>query len=140
MRASERHSDTLRRMGRLLPLLTRQMDVTAPYDHETFSILLPGTSTEKARSTASRLREYLESTCPPQDQIRFHTELRLGFAEVGEGDDVVRLLQRAWNASFAPDGSEASGVPRVTRSAAGSVPLMPKIPTAPGFDLPLSSF
>ena len=140
MRASERHSDTLRRMGRLLPLLTRQMDVTAPYDHETFSILLPGTSTEKARSTASRLREYLESTCPPQDQMRFHTELRLGFAEVGEGDDVVRLLQRAWNASFAPDGSEASGVPRVTRSAAGSVPLMPKIPTAPGFDLPLSSF
>ena len=140
MRASERHSDTLRRMGRLLPLLTRQMDVTAPYDHETLSILLPGTSTEKARSTASRLREYLESTCPPQDQMRFHTELRLGFAEVGEGDDVVRLLQRAWNASFAPDGSEASGVPRVTRSAAGSVPLMPKIPTAPGFDLPLSSF
>jgi diguanylate cyclase (GGDEF)-like protein len=140
LKASERHSDTLRRMGRLLPLLTRQMDVTAPYDHETFSILLPGTSVEKAQSTATRLREYLESTCPPQDQQRFRTELRIGIAEVGEGDDLVRLLQRAWNASFAPSGGESSGVPRVTRSVSSSVPLMPNLPTASGLDSPLSSF
>ena len=140
MKVSERHSDTLRRMGRLLPLLTRQMDVTAPYDHETFSILLPGTSVEKAQTTAARLREYLESTCPPQDQLRFRTELRIGIAEVGEGDDLVRLLQRAWNASFAPSGGETPGVPRVTRSVSSRVPLMPNLPTAPGFDSPLSSF
>lgn len=139
-RASERHSDTLRRVGRLLPLLTRQMDVTAPYDHETFSILLPGTSVDKAQTTAARVREYLESTCPPQDQSRFQSELRIGIAEVGEGDDVVRLLQHAWNASFAPAGGEASGMPRATRGLAGGVPLMPNLPTVPGFDSPLSSF
>lgn len=139
-RASERHSDTLRRVGRLLPLLTRQMDVTAPYDHETFSVLLPGTSVEKAQATATRVREYLESTCPPQDQMRLRTELRVGIAEVGEGDDVVRLLQRAWNASVAAAGGETQGVPRGTRTAASSVPLIPNLPTAPGFDSPLTSF
>ena len=72
----------------------REMDALGRYDRERFVAVLPSARASDGIVIASRVRRAItECTLP----VRNHTvrcSVRMGVAEVAEGDDVMRILQR----------------------------------------------
>ncbi len=103
----EAGDDVLRRSGRILNAVIREMDLIGRYDHACFSVLLPRTTLKEGLIAAERVRQSVDMSDPPTNHRGAPIRLRVGVAEVGEGDDPIRLLQRAQAARSKEDGSSA---------------------------------
>ncbi|MGO9112467.1 MAG: diguanylate cyclase [Thermoguttaceae bacterium] len=73
----------------------REMDLIGRYDQACVSVLFPRTTLEEGMVVAQRVRQSIDSSVPPLHRSPEDFTLKVGVAEVAEGDDVVRLLQRA---------------------------------------------
>jgi PleD family two-component response regulator len=71
------------------------MDLIARSDSGRFSLLLPRTTLQEWLIVAERVQQTIDLNDPPFDCNPVRFALRVGVAEVAEGDDPVRLLQRA---------------------------------------------
>ena len=79
------------------------MDLIGRYDHDCFSFLLPRTTLHEGLIVAQRVSRSIDLSDPAPHRGPCQFTLRVGVAEVVEGDDVVRLLQRAEAAMSAVD-------------------------------------
>jgi PleD family two-component response regulator len=79
-------------VGRQLVSALREMDVVGTYSDSSFGLLLPKTTRADAIGVAERL-------CRCVSDCSFHGSgpltLSMGLSEVLDGDDLVRLLDRA---------------------------------------------
>ena len=73
----------------------REMDVVGHYSSGCFSVLLPHTRLREAVSVAERVRHGATQCVLPTRHGAMEITISVGIAELSEGDDVVRLLQRA---------------------------------------------
>ena len=80
---------------RILDTVVREMDVVGRLERGLFGVLLPRTTLHEGSIVAQRLREIAASGDLPFNSGRLQSTWNLGVAEVAEGDDPVRLLQRA---------------------------------------------
>ena len=87
--------DVLRATTRILNGAVREMDMVCRYGHGCFGFLLPRTALQQGLFVAQRVCQSIDVCEPPFNRSREQFTLRVGVAEVAEGDDVVRLLQRA---------------------------------------------
>lgn len=85
----------LRLTNRMLNAAVREMDVIGRFDRACSSALLPRTTLQDGWTVAQRVRESFESASPTLPYAPVEIALSLGVAEVAEGDDPVRLLQRS---------------------------------------------
>ena len=72
----------------------REMDLIGQHDHGSFSVLLPRTTLQEGWIVAQRVHHSASLSDPPKN-CASPIVLRVGVAEVAEGDDPIRLLQRA---------------------------------------------
>jgi diguanylate cyclase (GGDEF)-like protein len=84
----------LRTTNSFLNAAVREMDLVGRYDPACFSLLLARTRLSEAAVVAERVRQAAAS-CDFARRGPAQFSLSQGFAEVTEGDDVVRLMQRA---------------------------------------------
>jgi PleD family two-component response regulator len=87
--------DALRLTTRILSGAVREMDSIGRYDRDCFSFLLPRTTLAEGLVVAQRVSQNIEAGDPGANRNCLQFTLSFGVAEVAEGDDVVRLLQRA---------------------------------------------
>ena len=101
--SQESRDEALCLTSRILSGLVREMDLIGRYDHECFSVLLPRTTLREGRIVAQRLREGIDLSTPPFNRSPVPFTWKIGVAEIVEGDDLVRLLQRAEAAMSDPE-------------------------------------
>ena len=80
---------------RILHGAVREMDLIAHYGGACFSLLLPRSTLHEALLVARHACPGNDSSAPACHRSPEQFTLRFGVAEVAEGDDMVRLLQRA---------------------------------------------
>ena len=101
--------DVLRLTTRILNGAVREMDLIGRYDHDCFSFLLPRTTLQRGIARGpTRVVNASTSSVPSSNRGPEHFTLSVGVAEVAEGDDVVRLLQRAEAAMSAAETKRTS--------------------------------
>jgi diguanylate cyclase (GGDEF)-like protein len=128
-------SDGLRRrITQILNAVLREMDLIGQYDKACFGVLLPRTTLKEGSIVAQRLRQSVDLRDPSFHVSPEPFAVTVAFAEVTEGDDVVRLLQRAETAMSAAGenriGYHNGQWPEVVETVAQPQPLGP--PAAPG--------
>ncbi len=82
-------------VGRQLVAAVREMDVVGKYSDHTFGILLPRIALADAGQVARRLHHFVRDCTVMWNEKRIPLTISLGLAEVQEGDDIVRLIERA---------------------------------------------
>jgi diguanylate cyclase (GGDEF)-like protein len=86
------HATIMRKVGTQLVSALREMDVVGAYSASSFALLLPKTTRADAVGVAERLcRCVSECSFNGSDPLR----LSVGLSEVMDGDDLVRVLERA---------------------------------------------
>lgn len=142
--SQEAREDASRLVTRILNGAVREMDLIGRYDRECFSLLLPQTTRHEGCIVAQRLCESIDLSVPPFPDSPVPFTVRIGVAEVVEGDDVVRLLQRA---EAAMSAGEKNGIgchngqwPEVVEPIAQSPTSAASAePGAAGIDDPIST-
>ena len=87
--------DALRLTTRILSGAVREMDSIGRYDRDCFSFLLPRATLQEGLVVAQRIAQSIDVGGQPSNRGAGQFTLRVGVAEVAEGDDEIRLLQRA---------------------------------------------
>jgi diguanylate cyclase (GGDEF)-like protein len=103
--AQEARDNVLRVTAQILNGAVREMDLIGRYDRTCFSVLLPRTALKGGMVVAQRVRQSIDFSVPPFNRSLEQFTVSVGVAEVAEGDDVVRLLQRAETAMSAAEKS-----------------------------------
>jgi len=123
-----------RRIAHILYGVLREMDLIVQYDSACFGVLLPRTTLKEGLIVAQRLRQSVDVRDPAFHRSPGAFDVTVAFAEVAEGDDVVRLLQRAETAMSAAGKNRIAyhngQWPEVVDTVAQPQPLVP--PAAPG--------
>ena len=101
------HDNVLLLTTRILNGAVREMDLIARYDRDCFGLLLPRATLHDGLLVAQRVCPSIDLSDPPLHRSPEHFALRVGVAEVAEGDDMVRLL-RALRGSHVGRGKEPS--------------------------------
>ena len=90
----EARNEALRMTSRMLNGVVREMDVIGRYSRDCFSFLLPRTTLQEGLLVAQRVAQSSGSGISAnRSPVQF--TLTFGIAEIVEGDDAVRLMQRA---------------------------------------------
>lgn len=117
----ENHGEISRRYGEAMADLAsrvvlhtmyatvREMDSLGRYDRDRFVVLLPAARTSDGIVIASRMRRAIMECALPVRNHSVRCSVRMGVAEVAEGDDVIRILQRVEASANAPALSLAGG-------------------------------
>ena len=93
--SQETIDNVLRAVTQILHGVLREMDSIGRYAPACFGVLLPGTTLQGGMVVADRVREGIDFSSPTFDRGLVQFTLSVGVAEVAEGDDAIRLLQRA---------------------------------------------
>jgi len=101
----EESADLLRLTFRRLDAVVREMDAVGRCDGGRLGMLLPHTTLEEGLIIANRVRHAIDLSGPGINSNSVQFTLRIGVAEVAEGDDPIRLLQRAETAMSAAESS-----------------------------------
>jgi diguanylate cyclase (GGDEF)-like protein len=101
--------EVIRRVGQLLCLNTRTMDIVARYGGEEFAMILKGMPVEQVESIGERLRTQIEAMAGLPEPIRVTASI--GIAMQNIGDTVTSLLKRSDEALYL---SKRSGRNRVS--------------------------
>jgi len=88
----------LRTTTQFLKAAMRDMDMVARFHSNQFSILLPGSGSERAETVGERLRHAIERCKLPLGGADLQFTVSIGGATVEAGDDANSLLQRAEHA------------------------------------------
>ena len=88
-------TDVLRLTARMLHAVVREMDLIGCCDDGRFGVLMPRTTRPEALIAAQRVRHSVDLSNSPFHSDPLPFTLQIGVAEIGEGDDPIRLLQRA---------------------------------------------
>lgn len=98
-------------VARAIRFNLRGMDTVARYDEHTFGIILPGAKIRNTVCIGERLRKDIRRTGISIESNVIHFTVSLGIVEVGEGDEMATLLERAnqqlYNAS--QNGGDRTG-------------------------------
>ena len=86
---------TLGVVARSIRFNLRGMDTVARYDDHTFGVVLPGAKLRNTVCIGERLRKDIRRTGISVDAQFVHFTVSLGIVEVGEGDEMASLLERA---------------------------------------------
>jgi diguanylate cyclase (GGDEF)-like protein len=86
----------LQALSQLACAALRDMDQSTRWTDDGLAILLPGAHASDAASVARRLLEAVEHFALPVGESTLRFSLSVGAAEVAEGNDAQRLLERAW--------------------------------------------
>ena len=86
---------TLGVVARSIRFNLRGMDCVARYDDHTFGVILPGAKLRNTVCIGERLRKDVRRTGISVDTQIVHFTVSLGIVEVGEGDEMASLLERA---------------------------------------------
>jgi diguanylate cyclase (GGDEF)-like protein len=86
---------TLGVVARSIRFNLRGMDTVARYDEHTFGVVLPGAKLRNTVCIGERLRKDIRRTGISVDAQVVHFTVSLGIVEVGEGDEMASLLERA---------------------------------------------
>lgn len=86
---------TLGVVARSIRFNLRGMDTVARYDDHTFGVILPGAKLRNTVCIGERLRKDVRRTGISIDTQVVHFTVSLGIVEVGEGDEMASLLERA---------------------------------------------
>ncbi len=112
--------EVLRRIGRILAEVSREIDEPARYGGEEFAVALPETDPEGAAELAERIRERIEAEpvpFPGRDEV-LHVTASLGVATMpGSATDVASLIAAADAALYA---AKRRGKNRVELAPAGT--------------------
>jgi diguanylate cyclase len=81
-------------MAHTLNAAVREMDLAARYSPRCFATLLPRTTQVEASIVAQRIRQEL-SECKVPGHADLQISISVGVTDILEGDDLVRLMQRA---------------------------------------------
>jgi diguanylate cyclase (GGDEF)-like protein len=81
-------------MAHTLNAAVREMDLAARYSPRCFATLLPRTTQAEASVVAQRIRQEL-SECKVPGDTDLQISTSVGVTDILEGDDLVRLMQRA---------------------------------------------
>ncbi len=137
------HDDMLRLTTRIMNGAVREMDLIGRYDHDCFGFLLPRTTLHEGLLVAQRVSQSTESSDPTVHCGPEQFTLKVGVAEVAEGDDVVRLLQRAEAAASAAEKNRIcyhnGQWPEIVAMAAQPPALGLSVPEAAGLGDAVSS-
>jgi diguanylate cyclase len=87
-------TEILEAMAHTLKAAVREMDLAARYSPHCFATLLPRTTQAEATRVAQRIRQQL-SACTMPGHTDLQVSISVGFTDILEGDDLVRLVQRA---------------------------------------------
>jgi diguanylate cyclase len=87
--------DAVRMTARILSTVVREMDMIGRYDSHGLCLLLPRTTVEQGAIVAQRVRRYIQANEPGMSLMPAQFGFSFGVVEVCEGDDPVRLFQRA---------------------------------------------
>jgi len=101
----ETHDGALFPIARRLNAVIREMDLIGRYDYACIGVLLPRTTLQEGLTVAQRVRQSIDVSDPSLHRSLEPISLKVALAEVAEGDDVVRLLQRAEKAMPAAEKS-----------------------------------
>jgi len=93
--SQEAQDGVLRLTSGILNAVIREMDLIGRYERACFSVLLPRTTLQEGVIVAERIRHSVDLSDSLMNCSPVQIALSVGVAEVSEGDDVVRLLQRA---------------------------------------------
>ena len=93
--SQEARDHVLRLTIRILSAVVREMDLVGRCDCGRFSVLLPRTTLHEGVIVAERVQQTINLSDPPLNRNPVQFTLGVGVAEVAEGDDPLRLLQRA---------------------------------------------
>jgi diguanylate cyclase (GGDEF)-like protein len=106
--------EVLRRTTRCLSAVVRDMDVISRYDGDCVGVLLSRTALDEGLLVAERVRQAMAAGNLGPQRRSSPFGWNVGVAEVGEGDDPVRLLQRA-TAAMAGEACACAGGDRGQR-------------------------
>ncbi len=112
--------------SRILTTVLREMDLIGRYDDACFGLLLPRTTLQDGLNVAERVRQSVGVGDSVVNCAPVGIALTVGVAEVAEGDDVVRLIQRA-NAAMSQ--AEKAGVGCCPGQWADTLQSVAKSPT-----------
>jgi diguanylate cyclase (GGDEF)-like protein len=129
--AREAGDQSLRLTVRILNAVVREMDLIGRYERGCFAVLLPCTTIEEGSIVAERVRQTIDRSDPFFDDHPMRFTLRVGLVEVAEGDDAVRLLQRAEVAMADQAGARTYGGDD-RRNAPAQLPPQPQAADLPG--------
>jgi diguanylate cyclase (GGDEF)-like protein len=73
----------------------RGSDIIFRYGGEEFSVLLRNTKTEGAKLLAERMRKNVENMEFDYNNIKINVSVSIGLTELQEGDDPIKLIERA---------------------------------------------
>jgi len=91
-----RGDEVLRRIGKLLRELTREIDTVARVGGEEFAILLPGIDEQGAVTAAERIRKKVQSHQWKHGAVT----MSIGVTVLKDGDDRERVLNRVDRALY----------------------------------------
>jgi diguanylate cyclase (GGDEF)-like protein len=101
--SQEESAEVLRVTFRILNAVVRQMDAIGRCDDGRLGVLLPHTTLQEGLIAANRVHRAIDLSDPRVNSNSVQFALRIGVAEVAEGDDPIRLLQRAETAMSATE-------------------------------------
>lgn len=88
---------TLRSIGEAFSIQVRECDTLGRFDHQTFALLMPHTSTAEAQLFCDRLKQLLAEICEQIDGVQVKLNVGLTDSVGGTDESTSDILARATN-------------------------------------------
>lgn len=93
--------EVLWQVARTLTKTVKSSDVPCRYGGEEFALVMPNTKIDSARITSERVRKAIESMEIQFEGKTLRVTASIGVAEIGLGEDAVRLIRRSDDSVYA---------------------------------------